>query len=93
MTLALKMGQAQYTATQEALQARYNLFISAGYEDWAAMGMATYYTVGDFAGYTPIAEAITGFDTVTGKDLTTLERAGKLGIGLLSATGTAMRIV
>ena len=93
MALATQVSQAQAEATKQALEGRYNLFKAAGYEDWAALGMATYYTVGDFAGYTPIAEAITGFDTVTGKDLSTLERAGKLGIGLLSAAGTAMSAV
>ncbi|MCG3177196.1 MAG: hypothetical protein MOGMAGMI_02164 [Candidatus Omnitrophica bacterium] len=93
MVLASKLGQVQADATEQALIGRYNLFKNAGYEDWSAVGMATYFTVGDFIGYTPIAEAVTGFDTVTGEDLTNLERAGKLGIGILSAGGTAFSVL
>jgi hypothetical protein len=81
----LNFGISQAQATYQLTQDRYQFLRNqAGYGDLSAGSLTAFYTIGDFVGYTPLAESIVGVDTL-GRTLSVGERAlkfGEFGVGL-----------
>ena len=74
-----KIGISESISTAQLILDRYSFLKNeAGYDALGALAATSYYTAGDFIGFTPLAESWAGVDTL-GQDLTTGQRALKFG--------------